>query len=513
MDGDSFYPIEPSTYEALLNSFNIGSSIAENDPLLETAKIETQEFWDLYNDTIDLVRGVKGSGKTALFRVFYFIRKMLLEKKRIYVIQGVEAMGDPVFKYYQKDFESFDELKFQNFWRIYFINLIINNYLRNPDQFEGLKSQNELLRDFYQECTRVGIPTIERKKTIRDVVEAIITFIKYIKSVEPKVAVKADSLSGQLTFMSSLEVKTDMRFEKEDRTPIFVNNLRDILTRVLENCDLRIWIMLDRLDEVFLRRTPTEVYGLRALLKSAYSFSNPRLRVKVFLRDDIIEAIISDKNGFTGLTHVGSRSSGSINWSKDQILHLIVKRIFSSHHIAQYFQVDASALDRDKSYREVMFYKLFPIQIKKGKRQPLCLDWMYKRCQDSKGIVTPRDVIDLIDFAKQFQYKIFKSNPQPQDIFISHTPLIGGLEQLSLKKKDTYLRAEFPHFWNEILKFQNGRTEHNKSSLKRLFGKDWKSKVDDLQNIGFIRFIPSSDTYKIPIIWRHGLNIKQGKAF
>lgn len=66
----------------LLDQFNIGASTAEKDPLLEFAKIETQEFYDLYyHDRIDIIRGIKGAGKTALYRVFYFLRDYMVEKK------------------------------------------------------------------------------------------------------------------------------------------------------------------------------------------------------------------------------------------------------------------------------------------------------------------------------------------------------------------------------------------------------------------------------------------------
>ncbi len=60
--------------ENFLDAFDLGASTAEKDTLLESAQIETQEFNDLYrHDRIDIVRGMKGSGKTALYRLFFFL--------------------------------------------------------------------------------------------------------------------------------------------------------------------------------------------------------------------------------------------------------------------------------------------------------------------------------------------------------------------------------------------------------------------------------------------------------
>jgi len=54
----------------ILEQLDLGSSIAELDKLLETARVETSAFSDLLNDKVDLIPGTKGSGKSALFRIF-----------------------------------------------------------------------------------------------------------------------------------------------------------------------------------------------------------------------------------------------------------------------------------------------------------------------------------------------------------------------------------------------------------------------------------------------------------
>jgi len=63
----------------LLEGLDLGSSVAENDNLLEIARIETSAFMDVMDDRVDLVPGTKGSGKSSLFRIFVeFLPQYLL---------------------------------------------------------------------------------------------------------------------------------------------------------------------------------------------------------------------------------------------------------------------------------------------------------------------------------------------------------------------------------------------------------------------------------------------------
>src|SRR5438477_431782 len=68
-------PPRPSGYRNeqivdALKYLDLGSGIAEHDTLLDVARVETSAFSDLLNDRVDLVPGTKGSGKSALYRIF-----------------------------------------------------------------------------------------------------------------------------------------------------------------------------------------------------------------------------------------------------------------------------------------------------------------------------------------------------------------------------------------------------------------------------------------------------------
>ena len=54
-------------------------------------------------------------------------------------------------------------------------------------------------------------------------------------------------------------------------------------------------------------------------------------------------------------------------------------------------------------HAEEVFYRIFPMQVASGKNQSATSDWIYHHCEDGRGVVTPRDVIDLLEFAVKAQ--------------------------------------------------------------------------------------------------------------
>ena len=488
-----------------LDAFDLGASTAEKDTLLERARIETQEFYDLYlHDRIDIVRGMKGSGKTALYRLFFFLTDYLIDKRNLYCIFGVEATGDPIFKLFQSEFESYTEVEFENFWGLYFIvlvyKLIFNvNKLRSQINDDDIKKIDGIL-------SKMGLKIHKEEFIFKDIQCSILDYMKKAK-IKLGIETKIDQVTSLPTsFKPAIEIEPGVT-EEVSKKPIYLTDLKNTIVSILDKNKIKIWIMLDRLDEVFLHRSLVEKNGLKGLLKAAYNFSHPSLRVKVFLRDDIIEYLAAD--GFTALTHVTDRCSSTMTWSKDDILYLITKRIAASEYLRYEYGINSDRIDSDKPYRKELFYKIFPPLI--GKTPTF--DWLFNCCSDGNDIVTPRDIIDFFRFAKSFQFKKFKLTAQKQDFLIEEDSFKKALEVLSKHKKALYLFAEFPHLKEFILKFEGGCSEHNAESLQSILGGNWIKIVEELKSIGFLKHVPKSGIYKIPVIWREGLSIKRKKAF
>lgn len=77
-------PFNKGEVARLLRGMDLGSSVAEQDDLLQAARVETSVFADLLADRIDLVPGTKGSGKSALYRIFVsFLAPVLLANRKV----------------------------------------------------------------------------------------------------------------------------------------------------------------------------------------------------------------------------------------------------------------------------------------------------------------------------------------------------------------------------------------------------------------------------------------------
>jgi hypothetical protein len=100
-------------------------------------------------------------------------------------------------------------------------------------------------------------------------------------------------------------------------------------------------------------------------------------------------------------------------------------------------------------------------------------------------------------------------------------PIIGsealkkGLVRLSTERvQDTLLAeaGEDQSLWIE--KFRDGRAEHNPETIATTLGVSPDALTEPiriLKELGFLE--PVGSTFKIPMLYRAGLNITQGKAF
>jgi len=236
---------------------------------------------------------------------------------------------------------------------------------------------------------------------------------------------------------------------------MYVNEIKESLETVLKTSELSLWLMVDRLDEIFPRRSDVERTALRGLLRAMRYFASAHIRVKVFLRDDMLEQVVGTSDGFTALTHVTARQADTLRWTEDQILTMVVKRLVANNTLVAYLGLNREQIEASASYRTQCFDNVFPPNVFKGTRQSTTIRWICNRCADGRGVITPRDVLDLLIRAKQKQQDICGADPEGKSDWVIDTAAIQyGFEELSKRKRDTYLRAEFPHLWKDIEKFQ-----------------------------------------------------------
>lgn len=505
-----------STAANLLQVLDLGSSIAEQDTLLETARVETSAFTDLLHVKVDLVPGTKGSGKSALFRIFVdFLSDHLLRSRKVVIAHGVQRHGDNVFHAYKEQFAQLSEDDFVGFWCIYLTSLAHEQFVKGEIYQAFLKHAGAEIQKFREACARANVPEIKAKKSL---IEILAWSLNVLKTWAPRLKYKLPHEAGEVEldlFGKPAEAQKTKSGDVHGQIPRFINDVKDSLEGILKATDLSIWLMIDRLDEVFPRRTELETRALRGLLRAMRLFVTDRIRIKVFLRDDMLEQAVSTPEGFTALTHLTARKADTLRWSEDQILDLLTKRLFADEGLAMFLKVEKDRLNASQEYRRECFYAVFPETVHSGSKQSPTLHWLYNRTMDGRAVVTPRDVLDLITRAKQKQQDECNQTPRANSPWLIGPKAIQyGLEELSKRKRETYLKAEFPHLWTHIEKFEGGKTEYDAASLQKLLGRKWEMICGDLLSIGLLgkRTNRGVSTYWFPYVYRKGLNLTQGRA-
>lgn len=502
---------------ALLMHLELGSSVAESDTLLEAARIETSAFADLLNDRVDLIPGTKGSGKSALFRIFVdFLPEVLLKQRKVVVAHGIQAPGDPVFHAFTDQFSKLSEDEFVSFWCIYLVSLAHEQFIKGERYREFLDRAGAEIERFQRACVNAKIPEIQAKKSLKDILE---WSLHVLTSWRPKLTYTPPDAGGEfgldLFGSKSNQMPENAEETSKDALPHYVNDIKQSLEEVLDASQLSLWLMIDRLDEIFPRRSDVERTALRGLLRAMRYFASASIRVKVFLRDDMLEQVVRTKDGFTALTHVTVRQADTLRWTQDQILAMVVKRFYANDSLVAYLDINRDQLEASPSYRTRCFLKLFPSTVYKGPKQSPTIRWIWNRCADGRVVVTPRDVLDLLIRARQRQHDIYAADPDGTSEWVIGAAAIQyGFEELSKRKRQTYLEAEFPHLWKDIEKFSGGKTDYSASALQRLLGPGWKGTVENLMDIGFLskRTRKKEVVYSIPFLYRHGMALTQGTA-
>ena len=424
----------------------------------------------------------------------------MLKNKKVVIAHGVQQRQDTVFLAYKKQFDQLSESDFVDFWCIYLMSLAYEQFIRADDFRAVLTNCSEEIAAFKDAYRKAGLPDFGGRKSLMELLGWVLPVLKGLK---PKATWTPPDNVGQFELSLGDNVQNSQVGPKDadPRMPVYI----DAIASRLEE-------MVDRLDELFARRSETETHALRGLLQTLRLFRSDRIRVKIFLRDDILDQIIGDQ-GFTALTHVTARRSDTLRWSEEQILTMIVRRIFANDNVCRHFNVDKKLVGSSIEYQRQKFYKVFASHVHRPPNQSSTLRWIYNHTKDGRGVVTPRDVISLLTRAIQWQRDAFRRDQaQETEQLISAPAILYGLEEMSKEKRTNYLVAEFPHKWGEIKKLVGGGTEYSDAAIQRLLGKKHQATAEDLISIGVLERRATKDgaqTFRVPYLYRHGLECTQ----
>jgi hypothetical protein len=483
----------------VLRQLDLGNPVAEFDNALDRYFVETETFRALAFDKADIIAGEKGTGKTALFRVFQTRYRLIKELKQVEVVAGFNPSGNPVFQRLAQ-IPTLSEGAYVTVWKAYLLSLVGNWLLEvfANDLTKKMRTVDSLLREVGLRSEDDSAETIFSK--------LVNVFTHWIK---PKSAEVTFTLSeaGIPVVTPKLQFAPD---EPHADSPTLIPHEKALsaLNEALEEVDLTVWVVLDRLDEAFQGFTNVETPALRALLRAYLDMlAFPRIKLKLFVRNDLFRKVT--QGGFVNLSHVNARKI-EIVWEDDDLLNLVCRRVRDSKEF-----VDSANL-KGRSDREV-FDRIFPKQVDQGERKPTTWRWLMARIRDGNGIKPPRNLIDLIVKAREVQLRTEDINPRE---YAELLPIVGpdairrAQRGLSEQRVQDTLLAEAVDFAPMIEKFRGGKAEQDVASIAKLLGvqeSTVKTRIKPLLEMGFLEEVGGS--FKVPMLYRDGLQITQGKAF
>lgn len=495
------------TKRAVLEQLTFGARVAEDEREgLADYFVETDQWQKVESGQVDVVFGPKGAGKSAIYTSL-MNRETEMSDRGIILVSAEKPRGSTVFQGLVADPPT-AEVEFTGIWKMYILSLlgsVIADY--------GLAGEDARIikETLYSEglLAKGDAPLAARFRMVWD----------WIKAAAPRAVPE-----GEITFDAASQMPTGIKFkislqeptsEARSRGAVSLDDLLAQANAALDYNEFSVWILFDRLDVAFAESHDLEANGIRALFKAYLDMRElERIGIKIFLRTDIWDEVT--KEGFREASHITRQLR--IDWGSASLLNLVVRRALRIPTVVDYVGTEPSAVLADLAAQRAFFDLLFPEKVDVGKN-PLTFDWILGRVQDGTKRPAPREVIHLLNEARDAQLKMLeRGEPEPPEReLISRAALREALLPVSQVRLEQTLYAEYPAAKPWIQAFEGEKTEHTVTSLTELWSvaqDEAVSRAQRLVEIGFLE--PRGDrdrlTYWVPFLYRPGLDLRQGAA-
>lgn len=490
-----------------LKSLSFGERVAEEESAeLGRYFVQTDQWRQLYAGEADIVYGLKGAGKSALYATL-LSHEDELRRRGVVLIPGENPRGTPVFKDLADDPPT-SEQEFRNLWKLYLLQLIGEKF--REEGFDS-KEAAALIRTLEESNL------LPKGGGLRALVRSATDYVRYFtrpQGVEG--TIKLDPATGMPSGIAGKVLFREPNAAASAAGAVSVDTLFSLADEALGRAGLELWILMDRLDVAFAENLDLEQNALRALfIVYADIRTYSRTKLKIFLRSDIWERITA--TGFREASHI--TKTLTISWDDKSLMNLVVRRIVQSRQLVQYYKVTPEYVLADVARQNELFYRVFPEQVDVGSRRPNTFDWIKSRTQDGTRNTAPREIIHLLSEARGAQLKrleIGEALPDGEQLIAGST-LKAALEEVSKVRLHQTLFAEFPTLRPYILKLKGSKTQQSVASLADMWKEGHERAADTangLVEIGFFERRGSRDSpeFWVPFLYRDALEMTQGAA-
>jgi len=439
--------IPPEDHERLLRSCNLGYLTAEEDEeklSLPESRILLPSFYDMLDDRVDHIRGSRGSGKSALL---YILRDYLESPKSklqdVFCVPLIPPRDNPIISQLQEALESLNQAELNNFWSLYLLIFAARAFEKatlSDSRLRELRRMAQTLSKMLDRLMKRPALGTRAASWLRGPFR-----IRFDVTPSPTgplpgfVVERVEVVEGH----SHKETIRLIRVaQKGIRSHELIEDLKGRLTRMLETAGLRVWLLFDGLDRCFSRRTNLEREAILSLLRCSYHLGSSLLRVKLFVRDDILRDLSSSCGGLVDFPRIIDRMTPPLKWGFEDILILVLVRVFSDSYLAGYFNVSHERLRNDPKYREHLLSLMIPRV--RGEVDALSsFKWAVQQCSTAGGVATPRDVIEFFKLARDRSLYLLKEHGRGHDYLFPADALQYASNEISISKTEAYLNNDF----------------------------------------------------------------------
>lgn len=487
---------------------SFGQRVAEEEgDQLASYFVETDNWYRLLADAVDVVYGTKGAGKSALYSLLTQ-REAELFDRGVLIAAAENPRGATAFRSLVTDPPA-TEREFIALWKLYLACVASRAF---DDVGLGGESVSELRRRLED----AGLAT--RKVSLSSVLHSAFEYVKRLcrpSGVEGHVSV--DPLTQHPTGFSTKILFSEPSAKEVAEDVVSVDRLLELVDSALRDSDYKLWILLDRLDVAFSDSPDLEQNALRALFHvylDLLVFKS--IRLKIFLRTDIWKRITD--GGFREASHITRHLT--IEWNRASLLNLVVRRAVQNHSVIDHYGVTREeVLGSGAGHQEEFFYRLFPEQVEVGKQKPRTFDWMVSHTADGTSHTAPRELIHLLNSLRDVQVRrleVGDQNPEGDRLFARQV-FKEALPEVSRARLEQTLYAEYPFSKELIEKLRSEKSEQSARSL----GTIWQVSPDkavtlarQLCDVGFFEEAgdKADPRFWVPFLYRDALDLVQGAA-
>lgn len=491
----------------LLKKLSFGSQVAEEEvQFLENYFVQTDQWNRIFSGKIDIVRGEKGAGKSALYLLLGKNSNALLDQK-ILLVSGENPRGATVFKDLISDPPT-SEPEFVVLWKIYILSIICHE-LRDLGIGDGeIPSVFGALEEAKLLESKLNLPGLLR--LAQSFARRLLTQTKLEAGVE------LDSVTGAPSGIIGRISLAEPTGELRSRGVSSIDGMFEKINDGLAKSGYSVWVLLDRLDVAFAESHELEANAIRALMK-VYSDLRAldQIAFKVFLREDIWKRITA--KGLREASHITRFEI--MRWTPAMLLNLTMRRILSNQAVVDEFGIDREDVLKDSQKQDELFSRFFPAQVDQGPQKATTFNWMVGRCADATGKTAPREMIHLLNCIRDEEIRRLERGGRsaPGEQLFDRSVFKLALPTVSETRLNTYLYAEYPTERPYLEKLDGQKAEQTPESLASIWGttrEEALEKAADLVSVGFFesRGTRTEPTFWVPFLYRDALNLVQGRA-